>query len=597
MKRAFKKKSKATMETSSGEDVPVEHPNKIVTNLSHHRMPSKAAMIALAISMGATSPLVNRQNDQALAGKPVDSQKADAKTAAPDTKVNFSTTKSLESQATSSTSVPTNPAIVEPTAISQEPGLGAKLQATVGISAVVNTVGVDNSISLGTKNQPVKSANVSQESKNSFEASNEQLKAQQEFALNRLQEKSNRLKTGLAELRSEETKTVSTNLQNPAVSANQANLVSRLRKAITKANATDKKTVVNAQPNFVIHEVKSGDTLAVIAQKYNISVSDIVTNNTLSNPYQLKTNQKLNIPVSDNIDNQESSQTNYTGIGGDVPVPTAVAEMRVADIRVSQAKNLKNNPRLNSLRKEIERLRAKYRAQQSGNQFRTEGNNRETVVESNVSSGNKTGVPIFVPQPMTSVNNSRPIRPRFFPSRFRNNGVRPNRGISDTESLGNLRRVKVSPKTKALPPLAAVDRYLPRPIDEIPKSSSTYIWPAKGTLTSGYGPRWGRMHRGIDIANSTGTPIYAAGDGVVTSAGWSRGGYGKLVKIRHANGSETRYAHNSKILVKVGQKVQQGKTIALMGSTGFSTGPHLHFEIRPAGKGAVNPIALLPERL
>ncbi|MFQ4163322.1 MULTISPECIES: M23 family metallopeptidase [Nostocales] len=106
------------------------------------------------------------------------------------------------------------------------------------------------------------------------------------------------------------------------------------------------------------------------------------------------------------------------------------------------------------------------------------------------------------------------------------------------------------------------------------------------------------MHKGIDIANGVGTPIYAAAEGVVERAGWNNGGYGYLVDIRHSDGSLTRYGHNSRILVQPGQTIQQGQQISAMGSTGFSTGPHLHFEVHPSGKGAVNPIAFLPrERL
>ncbi|MFP4009591.1 MAG: M23 family metallopeptidase, partial [Spirulinaceae cyanobacterium] len=115
-------------------------------------------------------------------------------------------------------------------------------------------------------------------------------------------------------------------------------------------------------------------------------------------------------------------------------------------------------------------------------------------------------------------------------------------------------------------------------------------------FTSGYGRRWGRMHRGIDIAGPTGTPIVAAASGEIIVAGWNSGGYGNLVDIRHPDGSMTRYAHNSKLLVRKGQWVQQGQQIALMGSTGYSTGPHLHFEIHPNGRGAANPIAYLPGR-
>jgi murein DD-endopeptidase MepM/ murein hydrolase activator NlpD len=141
-----------------------------------------------------------------------------------------------------------------------------------------------------------------------------------------------------------------------------------------------------------------------------------------------------------------------------------------------------------------------------------------------------------------------------------------------------------------LPSLSAPDQFLPN----TPSQFTGYQWPAKGVLTSGYGPRWGRMHKGIDIAAPVGTPITASASGEVISAGWNNGGYGNLVKIRHADGSVTLYAHNSRILVRPGQIVEQGQLISEMGSTGFSTGPHLHFEIHPSGKGAVNPIAFLP---
>lgn len=121
-------------------------------------------------------------------------------------------------------------------------------------------------------------------------------------------------------------------------------------------------------------------------------------------------------------------------------------------------------------------------------------------------------------------------------------------------------------------------------------------WPAAGTMTSGYGWRWGRMHRGIDIANSVGTPIVAAADGTVISSGWNDGGYGYLVEVGHRDGSISRYAHNSRLLVSKGQEVAQGQVLAQMGSTGRSTGPHLHFEIIVPGSGAVNPMALLAGR-
>jgi len=101
--------------------------------------------------------------------------------------------------------------------------------------------------------------------------------------------------------------------------------------------------------------------------------------------------------------------------------------------------------------------------------------------------------------------------------------------------------------------------------------------------TSGFGTRWGRLHAGTDFAAPVGTPIYAPADGVVTYAGW-QSGYGRLIKIKHEFGIETRYGHLSAIKVKVGQRVSRGERIGDMGNSGRSTGPHLHYEIRVSGK-------------
>jgi murein DD-endopeptidase MepM/ murein hydrolase activator NlpD len=126
-------------------------------------------------------------------------------------------------------------------------------------------------------------------------------------------------------------------------------------------------------------------------------------------------------------------------------------------------------------------------------------------------------------------------------------------------------------------------------------SSSTSVsrggWPASGKITSKFGPRWGREHKGIDIAVSTGTSVKASMPGKVTFSGWE-GGYGYLVKISHGNGLETYYGHNSKLIAKVGQTVDKGTVIAKSGSTGNSTGPHVHFEVRKNGD-PVNPYQYL----
>lgn len=124
------------------------------------------------------------------------------------------------------------------------------------------------------------------------------------------------------------------------------------------------------------------------------------------------------------------------------------------------------------------------------------------------------------------------------------------------------------------------------------------MWPVQAPLTSGFGMRThpltgtARLHAGIDLAAATGTPIRAAAAGVVISAG-PMGGYGTTVDVRHADGTVTRYAHQSRALVRPAQRVAAGQVIGLVGSTGASTGPHLHFEVRTAA-GPVDPRSWLP---
>ena len=126
--------------------------------------------------------------------------------------------------------------------------------------------------------------------------------------------------------------------------------------------------------------------------------------------------------------------------------------------------------------------------------------------------------------------------------------------------------------------------------------TGSFRWPTNGTITSRYGSRYifgsSDFHTGLDIANSRGTNIYAADGGIVVTAGWS-GNYGYLVVIDHQNGYQTYYAHNSSLLVSVGEKVHKGQHIAEMGMTGRATGNHCHFEVRYNGK-TQNPLNYLP---
>ena len=753
MKRALKNRVKAEMENTPSDDVPMEQLNTVVNPRVHHRRAqTKAAMIGLAISMGATSLLVTRQSEQALAAEPVGNQNHDLTIpAASDTEVNFAPTKKLESQAVSSVSVPENPAIVEPTAISQVPELGAKWQVAAKLKSVPSSAPVvaprspqmaedvsipsvanlqpsqklgerlkkaksadgfasDQSVSLTTQPQTVEAVSPVNSEVNA------QLKAQQEFALNRLQEKSNRLRKSLAQLRSGENKDLSqaaTGLAQPMTvvekmprsttsnttdDASSSRLVSRLKQRLEEKVPTTVRSATSPTPAVVApsvvtptaltptvvppsekatYEVEPGDTLAKIALHYSTSVSELVKANNLTNPNQLQVSQKLTVPSTENRStttqtvvssstakvpktsaneyannsslrvptsvaannqiqtNSESipplaastaitsatpptGATTYTGMGGDSPVPTDIAETQQDKKPTVTVQKVKKNQRLRSLQEEIERLRAKYRAQQSGTAVvfeDTQSNN--AAVEIPISRPNNAAVPILVPRPMVANYSTQPVKPLFGANQPANEPINPeflpnqapreqapNRNRPSTriatpstgvepggEYLGAMRGMTVSP---TLPPLAAVDRYLPKPIDETTPTATGYIWPTKGVLTSGYGPRWGKMHKGIDIANGTGTPVFAVADGVVEKAGWNNGGYGRLVDIRHVDGTLTRYGHNNRVLVQPGQQVQQGQVISEMGSTGFSTGPHLHFEVRLAGKAAVNPVAYLP---
>ncbi|MBN3911264.1 MAG: peptidoglycan DD-metalloendopeptidase family protein [Nostoc sp. NMS1] len=771
MKRALKKRVKAVLNNNpNSDDAPVELLN-VMNPKVNRRVRTKAAMIGLAISMGATSLLVTRQSDQAQAAVPVGSQKATSTIpAVPDTEMKFASTK-LESQAASSASVPENPAIVEPTAVSQVPGLEAKWQvAANGMSLQIpasetfsqakasykNSTNLKPQVAQGLNNTLAETSfptvnNLSDYSADGVGSTNvllnaqpqtvatsgavngeinAQLKAQQEFALNRLQEKSNRLRKSLAQLQSGETENLSqadiglarpttgvekTALAQPNTSddASKANLISKLK----QKNQTSAIAPVPATPTVIAssartaYEVKPGDTLAAIASKYNTSVSELVKANNLNNPNELQISQKLIIPagqvevtianqptvaskptfvessktpkvstspmnigsansylpttsqspsIADNssvtvptpvIANNQSQANSSTdlevrpttstksyGVGGEDAVPTAFAEIQQPKTPANRVARGNNNDRLHSLQAEIQRLQQKYRAQQSGNLVvpaASDTNNaamltpistpNNFIVPNSAARPNSVAIPIPVPTPIRATYTAQPIKSQFRtsvrPTELVNPEFLPNLGsasqwtpgrtqaatriatppgrVNASDSLGKMRGTTVTPQI--LPPLAAVDQYLPRPIDELtpPPSSSTiaYTWPAKGTLTSGFGMRWGRPHKGIDVANSTGTPVVASAEGTIEKAGWNNGGYGNLVEIRHPDGSTTRYAHNSKILVQPGQQVHQGETIALMGSTGHSTGPHTHFEIHPLGKGAVNPIAMLPDRI
>lgn len=127
-------------------------------------------------------------------------------------------------------------------------------------------------------------------------------------------------------------------------------------------------------------------------------------------------------------------------------------------------------------------------------------------------------------------------------------------------------------------------------VKPISPQTAQFIWPTKGYISQGFRKY---RHEGIDIAAPSGTPVMAAAAGIVAKAGWDEWGLGNAIEIKHPNGSVTVYGHNRRLLVSKGQQVKQGQIIAEMGSTGNSTAPHLHFEIYPNGRVAVDPQNLL----
>ena len=162
------------------------------------------------------------------------------------------------------------------------------------------------------------------------------------------------------------------------------------------------------------------------------------------------------------------------------------------------------------------------------------------------------------------------------------------------QTRANVIARKVPTKTKAKPKPRRTVRASRSGRRAAAPRRSGWVRPSGGPLTSHYGPRWGRLHKGIDLGAAYGSPIYAASAGVVTYAG-QYGGYGRLVTIRHEGGYVTAYGHMASYAVRSGQRVSAGQVIAYVGSAGRSTGPHLHFEVRSGG-AFLNPLPFLRAR-
>ncbi|XTZ12953.1 MAG: peptidoglycan DD-metalloendopeptidase family protein [cyanobacterium endosymbiont of Rhopalodia inflata] len=360
------------------------------------------------------------------------------------------------------------------------------------------------------------------------------------------------------------------------------------------------------------YRVQPGDTLNSIARHHGLTLSELIRANSITNPNLIKVHQSLVLPESaaqaqyknrPHILQSQNLIASSPSRFSDSPLPVSVSVLSSAsshkvnrwekqsseneDLEMFEISvNSSPDSYTEQLKTDIANLEQEYAVDTEASRIKTEPDNPR---KSKTPVLGQTLNPEWTSNRRNYPSSQQQVAQQLPKFRSRLMGAAPN----DAEQYNDAFRIPVGTNVgPELPPLSIPDNYLPH----APMQFTGYIWPSKGVLTSGYGRRWGRMHRGIDIAAPIGTPIIAAAPGEVITAGWNSGGYGKLVKVRHPDGSITLYAHNNRLLVRRGQKVEQGQQIAEMGSTGYSTGPHLHFEVHPSGTGAVNPVALLPKK-
>jgi murein DD-endopeptidase MepM/ murein hydrolase activator NlpD len=366
-------------------------------------------------------------------------------------------------------------------------------------------------------------------------------------------------------------------------------------------------------PQMQDYRVGLGDTVARIAKAHNVPLSTLVSANRLSDPNVIFVGQVLRVPAASASSASVPAPVEAPRVVAQAkPQAMAIAPRAAAGSSLSLAQPTPavggsespmavqaNGPRyVENLLAEVRALRAKHqgdtavRPASQNSSLQPSVAQPETVRPEAVQPAVvQSPVMVTARREAPATASLQPVPQAVAPQAAAEPVVVATAPIS-SESYAPLRQSitgrTVSPE---LPSLSDADAFLPEGT-----RSNGYIWPTRGLLTSGYGWRWGRMHAGIDIAADTGTPIYAAATGVVQYSDWNSGGYGNLVEILHPDGSFTRYAHLNRSLVREGQRVRQGEQIAEMGSTGYSTGPHLHFEVHPKSSGAVNPMAYLPQQ-
>ncbi|PZV12821.1 MAG: hypothetical protein DCF22_11610 [Leptolyngbya sp.] len=650
---------------------------------TNRRVRTSAAMIGLAISMGAYSLPISRQGDGAVAAEPIQNEPVASASSA-----SFEAAAlSPDSEAIESSIARGDRKVNHTVQEGQTLWDVARFYRTdANLVALANGLSIDSVLRVGqvlivptdTRLAQVSDASASSISPGYYGpisgqsqisesqadlANSKDLKDKQHKALENLKQKTQSLQSGLAVLSSKKYKASPQPAQQVPQLEQQVQVVSTLpvepdSQQVTMPSplaASDSqqqvafRSPVNTQlPTSAAQSSKAssyriahGDTLAAIARVHNISVKQLAEANRISNPNYIFVSQTLIIPPSQAAAVEPSE---YQGSIASVPVASTVAsassttplpnssatfvplpsasvqgattsfsgKSQVQPTSESESRLVRYN-NVENLKQEIDQLRQRYQTQALRPQTAT-FLQPQVAASTSLSNGNYASALNDRVNPEFSSDRAATLRTQLQEMRSRVKvdsstqmntlpqqimPVQSQRSRSQlvasaplgSESYDPLLQSKIGQAVSPeLPSLGTSESYLPGASERL----EGFIWPAKGVLTSGFGWRWGRMHKGVDVAGPIGTPIVAAADGVVVTAGWNSGGYGYLVEIQHPDGSLTLYGHNSRILVQAGQQVTQGQQISEMGSTGYSTGPHLHFEVHPSGKGAVNPMAYLP---
>jgi len=289
-----------------------------------------------------------------------------------------------------------------------------------------------------------------------------------------------------------------------------------------------------------IYRVVSGDTLYGISRRYNVGLSELAELNGVLPPYRIYLGQELRLPSTAGVQIADS--------GGAAPVPAPVPPRSQAE------------PRLSGTATAV-----------------TRANPTPPPAAS--------APPIVISPPASAAATPPPVFPAITPP--------PASRPQPSAPAGTVPIPSPRPSTVAVAP-APQPAAVPVAPSTPPRAGSRFAWPVEGPIISTFGPKGQGAHNdGINIAAARGTPVRAADNGVVAYAGNELRGYGNLILIRHDGGWVTAYGHNDQILVRRGEQVTVGQTIATVGSTGAVGSPQLHFEIR-RGTEAINPLDQMP---